>query len=194
MSRLAPDAVQVALNQGPANLRGKARPLGVFGTKVAIFLDIAAHRETYSTEGDVMEYRKMVRTQVMLMGLGAALLLASSAYAQQEMDPTAFDVNPGTPHVDKSAVRTAVRTAQTLPAAKKAPSEAAVPASLWSGQDKQEADLARLTIVDATMIVIMMAGICLIVLFAMVATRRERRLRISPQTAPYTPASRATAH
>lgn len=137
-----------------------------------------------------MEFRKMVRTQVMLMGLGAALLLASSAQAQQDMDPTAFDVNPGTPHVDKSAVR----TAQSLPAAKKAYSEAGVPATLWSGQDKQEADLARLTIVDATMVVIMMAGIGLIVLYAMAATRRERRLQISPQTAPYTPASRATAH
>jgi hypothetical protein len=137
-----------------------------------------------------MEFRKIVRMQVVLMGLGAALLLANSAHAQQDMDPTAFDVNPGTPHVDKSAVR----TAQSLPAAKKAPSEAAVPASLWSGQDKQEADLARLTIVDATMVVIMMAGTGLIVLYAMAATRRERRLQISPQTARYTPASRATAH
>jgi hypothetical protein len=137
-----------------------------------------------------MEFLKVVRTHVMLIGLGAALLLASSAHAQQDMDPTAFGINPGTPHVDMSALR----AAQSLPAVKKAPSEAAVPTSLWNGQDKQEADLARLTIVDLTMIVIMMAGICLIVLFALAATRRERRLQISPQATPYTPASRATAH
>ena len=48
-----------------------------------------------------MEFRKVIRMQVLLMGLGASLLLAISARAQQDMDPAAFDVNPGTPHVAK---------------------------------------------------------------------------------------------
>jgi hypothetical protein len=138
-----------------------------------------------------MEFRKMIRMQIMLLGLGATLLLASAANAQQDMDPTFFQITPGTPHVDKSAVR----TAQIPAVPKKVNSDAVVPASLWSGQEtKQEADLARLTIMDGLMVVIMMAGIGLIVLYAMAATRRERRLQISPESASYTPASSATAH
>jgi hypothetical protein len=137
-----------------------------------------------------MEFRKMIRMQVMLMGLGAALLLASSAHAQQDMDPTAFDVNPGTPRIAKVA---AGYTAQSSATAKKTDSAASTSESLWSGQEtKQEADLARLTMVDATMVVILMAGVGLIVLYAMAATRRERQLEMSPQQASYTPASGAT--
>jgi hypothetical protein len=138
-----------------------------------------------------MEFRKMIRMQVILMGLGAALMLAGSAHAQQDMDPSAFDVNPGTPHVAKVA---AGHAAQNSAAFSKADSAASASESLWSGQaTKQEADLARLTMVDATMVVILMAGVGLIVLYAMAATKRERRLEMSPQRASYTPASGATA-
>jgi hypothetical protein len=138
-----------------------------------------------------MEFRKMIRMQVMLMGLGAALLMASSARAQQDMDPTAFDVNPGTPRTAKVAAARAVQSSVTV---KKTDSTASVNASLWSGQEtQQEADLARLTMMDATMVLILMAGVGLIVLYAMAATKRERRLEMSPQRASYTPASGATA-
>jgi hypothetical protein len=136
-----------------------------------------------------MKFQKMVRMQVMLMGLGAALLLASSAHAQQDMDPADFPVNPGTPQSVE------VNVARTTPAAaKEVSSEAMVPVSLWSNQDtKQEADLNRMAIVDGTMAVILMAGIGLIALYARAATKRERRLEISPESASYTSASSATA-
>ena len=138
-----------------------------------------------------MDFRKVIRMQVMLMGLGAALLLAGSAHAQQDMDPTAFDVNPGTPRIAKVV---ATHVAQSLAAVKKTDSAASAGGSLWSSQQtKQEADLARLTMVDATMVLILMAGVGLIVLYAMAATKRERRLEMSPQRAAYTPASGATA-
>lgn len=139
-----------------------------------------------------MEVRKMIRMQVMLMGLGAALLLASSAHAQQDMDPSSFDVNPGTPHVTKVATG---RAAQGSAATKKTDPAAAASESIWSGQEtKQEADLARLTMVDATMVLILMAGVGLIVLYAMAATKRERRLEMSPQRGSYSAsASGATA-
>jgi len=128
--------------------------------------------------------------QVLLMGLGAALLLAISARAQQDMDPTAFDVNPGTPRVTRIA---AGHAAQNFATAKKTDSAVSASESLWSGQEtKQEADLARLAMVDATMVVILMAGVGLIVLYAMAATKRERRLEMSPQRGSYTPASGAT--
>jgi hypothetical protein len=138
-----------------------------------------------------MKFRKVIRMQVMLMGLGAALLLASSAHAQQDMDPTAFDVNPGTPHVAKVA---AGHVAQSSAVANKTDAAASASQSLWSGQGtKQEADLARLTIVDGTMVLILMAGVGLIVLYAMAATKRERRLEMSPQSGSYSSASGATA-
>src|ERR1700736_6176488 len=138
-----------------------------------------------------MEFRKMIRMQVMLMGLGAALLLASSAHAQQDMDPTAFDVNPGTPHVVKVA---AGHAGQSSVPAKKSDSEASASESIWSGQEtNQEADLTRLAMMDATMVVILLVGVGLIVLYAMAATKRERRLETLPQRASYTPASGAPA-
>jgi hypothetical protein len=140
-----------------------------------------------------MEVRKVIRMQVILMGLGAALLLASSAHAQQDMDPSSFDVNPGTPHVTKVAAgRAAQGSAEVV---KKANSAVSTSESILSGQEtKQEADLARLTMVDATMVLILMAGVGLIVLYAMAATKRERRLEMSPQRGSYSAsASSATA-
>jgi hypothetical protein len=139
-----------------------------------------------------MKFQKMIRMQMVLAGLGAALVLGSSAYAQQEMDPTTFDVNPGTPHVVSGGV---ARTAQSAAPANKVNSATVDSAALWNGQaTQQEADLARLTLVDTMMVVIMMIGIGLIVLYAMAATRRERRLQISPESAPYTAATGAAAH
>ena len=42
-----------------------------------------------------MNFRNMVRMRMMtLAGLGVAMLLGGSAYAQQEMDPTPFDDGP----------------------------------------------------------------------------------------------------
>ncbi len=138
-----------------------------------------------------MEVRKTIRMHVMLMGLGAALLLASSAHAQQDMDPTAFDVNPGTPRVAKVA---AAHGTPSFATAQKSDSAASAGELLWSRPEtKQEADLARLTIVDATMVLIMMAGVGLIVLYALAATKRERRIEM-PQRASYgASASGATA-
>ena len=41
-----------------------------------------------------MKLRTMVKTQMILMCLGAALLLASSAHGQQDMNPTTFPEGP----------------------------------------------------------------------------------------------------
>jgi hypothetical protein len=135
-----------------------------------------------------MNIQKMVRGPLMLMGLGAALVLASSARAQQDMDPTYFDINPGTPKVEPKA-------AQHVAAASKVNTEATAPASLWSNQNtRQEADFSRLIIVDASMVLILMAGLASIVLYAMAATRRERQLQFSPANASYGPARGVTTH
>src|ERR1700730_9042293 len=92
-----------------------------------------------------MNFQKMTRLQVLLMGLGAALLLASSAHAQQDTNPTDFPVNPGTPQIKVAVARTAPAAA----AAKEVNSDAPVSVSLWSNQDtKQEADLTRLGVAE----------------------------------------------
>ena len=43
-----------------------------------------------------MNYRNLIRVQLALVAFGVALVLASPVRAQQETDPTTFDVNPGT--------------------------------------------------------------------------------------------------
>ena len=135
-----------------------------------------------------MKIQKMVRGQLMLMGLGAALVLASSARAQQDMDPTPFDINPGTPEA-------AQQVAQHVAAASKVNTEAAAPTFLWSNQDaRQEADFSRLNTVDASVVLILMAGVASIVLYAVAATRRERQLQFSPANASYGPARGVTTH
>jgi hypothetical protein len=139
-----------------------------------------------------MKLQKIVRTQVVLIGLGAALLLASSAYAQQDMDPTDFPTNPGTVKVERHALQ---QTAQAIAPAKQAHAERIVPAALFTGPSTQEeSDFSRLVIVDAGMIVILMVGVAAIVLYAKAATKRERRLQPILPDGPYSSVSGATTH
>ena len=142
-----------------------------------------------------MKLQNNVRMQMVLVGLGAALLLTSSARAQQEMDPTYFDINPGTPVVAKAAP---VRTVQSAPAVTQSTSESAL--AIASGKDATlEAGMTRLAVVDAGIVLILLGGAGSIVAYAMAATRRERSPQVStasvPYTskAPYTPVSAAPA-
>jgi len=58
-----------------------------------------------------MKIQKRLRLQI-LIGLGAALLMAGSVRAQQDIDPTFFDVNPGGPTVNEEAVMRALFTSK----------------------------------------------------------------------------------
>ncbi len=140
-------------------------------------------------KGD-MKFQNKIRMQMMMLGLGAALLMAGSARAQQDMDPTYFDVNPGTPAVSKAV---AVRAAQGLQAARENASAESTLALANRSDVTLEAGVTRMAIVDAGVALILLTGIVSIVIYAMAATRRERALRVSPMTAPYTPVSAATA-
>jgi len=140
-------------------------------------------------EGD-MKFQNKIRMQMVMLGLGAALLMACSARAQQDMDPTYFDVSPGTPAVSKAV---AVRAAQGLQAARENASAESTLALANRSDVTLEAGVTRMAIVDAGVALILLTGIVSIVIYAMAATRRERALRVSPMTAPYTPVSAATA-
>ena len=138
-----------------------------------------------------MKSQKRIRIQMVLVGLGAALLMAGSARAQQDMDPTYFDINPGTPAVQKAAV---VRSAQSYIPAKTESNDAASALAVASGEDATlEAGMTRVAVIDVGIALILFGGIISIVLYAMAATRRERALRVSPVSAPYTTVSAATA-
>ena len=136
-----------------------------------------------------MKSQTRIRKRMLMVGLGAALLMAGSARAQQEMDPTYFDVKPGTPVVSKAAVAPAAQSAQ----ASSQNGQAENAATLASIQESTlEGGVTRMTIVDAGVVLILLVGVFLIAAYALVATRRERT-RVSPMSARYTPVSAATA-
>ncbi|HWW17209.1 MAG TPA: hypothetical protein VNY81_01210 [Candidatus Saccharimonadales bacterium] len=137
-----------------------------------------------------MKFQTKIRMQMVIVGLGAALLMAGSARAQQDMDPTYFDVNPGTPAASKVV---AVRTAQS--SARATENEAAQSAlTLASSKESTlEAGVARMAIVDASAVLILFGGVMSIVLYARAATRRERMMVASRVHRPYAPISAATA-
>jgi len=137
-----------------------------------------------------MKFQNKIRMQMVMLGLVAALLMAGSARAQQDMDPTYFDVNPGTPAVSKVVV---VRAAQSSQAAKENASAESTLALANRSDVTLEAGVTRMAIVDVGVALILLGGIVSIVLYAMAATRRERVPRISKVTTPYTPVSAATA-
>jgi hypothetical protein len=137
-----------------------------------------------------MKFQTKIRMQMVMVGLGAALLMAGSARAQQDVDPTYFDVKPGTPAVRKAL---AVRTAQNLPRATENDSAQNALMLASSREATLEAGVARMAIVDAGVALILFGGVVSIVLYARAATRRERSIRVSQVHPPYAPVSAATA-
>lgn len=137
-----------------------------------------------------MKFQTKIRMQVVMVGLGAALLMAGSARAQQDMDPTYFDVKPGTPAVSKVV---AVRTAQS--SAREAENGSAQNALMLASSKEStlEAGVARMAIVDAGAVLILFGGVISIVLYARAATRRERMMVASQVHRPYASISAATA-
>ena len=117
-----------------------------------------------------MRFQNKIRMQLMIVGLGAALLMAGSTRAQQDMDPTYFDINPGTPVVQEAAV---VRSAQSHIPVKTERNDAASALAVVSGKDATlEAGITRVFLIDAGVALILFGGIVSIVLYAMAATRR----------------------
>jgi hypothetical protein len=135
-----------------------------------------------------MKMQPLVRMQI-LMGMGAALLLASSGRAQQTMDPASSYSVTSEPS-EKTAM---------VPVIESDGSESVIAMALGSRQaTRQETELARVMVADVIMLAILVAGIAAIAMYAMAATRRNRTLepvlRDRLRTASYGPASGATTH
>ena len=137
-----------------------------------------------------MKVQNKVRVQMLMVGLGAALLMAGSARAQQDMDPTYFDVNPGTPAVSKTIL---VKAAPSSQAAKENASAESTLALANRSDVTLETSVTRVAIVDSGIALILLAGVVLIARYAVAAARGARVPGISKVTRPYTPASAATA-
>lgn len=134
-----------------------------------------------------MKMQTLVRMH-MLVGLGAALLLASSVRAQQTMDPSAYSAAPIGPQVTAS-----------VPVIENDGSENLVAMPVASRQaTQQENEMARVLTVDVILLAILMAGIGSITWYAMAAGRRSRTfgsaLRDRLSQVSYGPASGATTH
>jgi hypothetical protein len=147
-----------------------------------------------------MKMQTIIRMQ-MLVGLGAALLLASPVRAQQEVDPTSFDINPGTPKVEQSVAlqkglpQATATLADNALSSQNSDRDNLIATALWSQKATQEeTDLARMTMMDALLVIILVSGIGSIVLYAKVATRRQRHLEPILRDGPYGSASGATTH
>ena len=119
---------------------------------------------------------------MMLVGMGAGLLLARPACAQQEMDPEFFDVYANTTVMDQASHRTPGAQAVKVAAA-----DSPAPAA-------QGVDAEGLTAVDTSVMVILIIGIGSIVLFGMAEAVRGPRRLTWRESAPGRLPSGATAN
>jgi hypothetical protein len=113
-----------------------------------------------------MKFQKMIRIQLMLVGLGAGLLVAKPVFAQQETDPTLFEVASDPSQPDQGSFNVApppVVVAQAVPDA--------------TASAVQEADAAGMTALDVKTILALMVGIGSIVLLGMAEAVRGSRRR-----------------
>jgi hypothetical protein len=130
-----------------------------------------------------MKFQKMIRIQMMLMGLGAGLLLARPVCAQQDTDPTLFDDSSNTFAMDQT--QNATTSAE---AAKVAATDSAAPLAT------QEMNAARLTSVDTSAVVLLMIAIGSIVVLGMAEAVRGSRRRTWRERTPGSFPTGATAH
>jgi hypothetical protein len=121
-----------------------------------------------------MKIRMIVRTQMILMTVAAALMLASSVYAQQDMDPTPFAdgpyvttfAQPVNTNANSTFTMDATNSAAVLPAASEN-TEMAV----------EEAGVAEWTNVDGYLTMALMSLMGFGVLYGTLKNERERMTR-----------------
>jgi hypothetical protein len=114
-----------------------------------------------------MKFQKMIRVQLMLVGLGAGLLLAKPVYAQQDTDPTLFEATSDASQHNQGGFNAplASQTATNLTA------EAVAPLTV------QEEDGSVLTSADVNSILALVLGIGSIVLMGIAEVVRGSRRR-----------------
>jgi hypothetical protein len=163
--RLAPTANSIPSNKIRL-VRGKNLGRLNFGTGFAFSLGIAGICEARSWRW-FMKFQKMIRIQLMLVGLGAGLLVAKPVFAQQDTDPTLFEVASDPTQPNQGSFNVAPPPAAVTQVAP----DSTVPSAV------QEADAAGMTDLDVKTILALMVGIGSIVLLGMAEAVRGSRRR-----------------
>ena len=114
-----------------------------------------------------MKFQKMIRVQLMLVGLGAGLLLAKPVFAQQDVDPNLFE--------DTSAASQRDQAGFNVPAALLAATN--VTEDTASSLAGQETEAGGLTPLDVNSIFALMVGVGSIVLLGIAESVRGSRRR-----------------
>jgi predicted cobalt transporter CbtA len=114
-----------------------------------------------------MKFQKMIRVQLMLVGLGAGLLLAKPVYAQQDTDPTLFEATSWASQQGQEGFNAPVAPQ----AAMSVQAETTAPLAV------QEEDASVLTSADVNSILALVVGIGSIVLMGIAEAVRGSRRR-----------------
>ena len=114
-----------------------------------------------------MKFQKMIRVQLMLLGLGAALVMAKPACAQQDTDPTLFESSGEASQPDQAAALNAAPPSAVI----------RVTAYAYATPPVQELDQAKMTALDIKTVLALMIGIGSIVLLGMAEAVRGSRSR-----------------
>ena len=130
-----------------------------------------------------MKFQKMIRIQMMLMGMGAGLLLVRPVFAQQDVDPTIFEDSANTTVMDQASNAT-----PSAEAAKVAAVDAVAPLAA------QGMDATGLTSMDTSAVVALMIGIGSIVLLGLSEAVGGGRRRTWREKAPGSSPASATAN
>jgi cobalamin biosynthesis Mg chelatase CobN len=128
-----------------------------------------------------MKYNTIIRVQLMLVAMVAAMFLASSAYAQQDMDPTSF---PDGPYVTNfsQASQTDVNAKASNTFSMDATNSAAQAAASADEVALEEAGLAQWTSADTWSVTLLMMALALLVVYGAMYTKRERKIAFGPRT------------
>jgi hypothetical protein len=130
-----------------------------------------------------MKFQRMIRMQMMLVGMGAGLLLTRPVCAQQDMDPTIFADSANTAVMDQASNAT-----PSAEPAKVAAADSVAPLAA------EGVDAAGLTSMDTSAVVALMIGIASIVLLGFAEAVRGSRRRTWRERVPSSFPAGATAN
>lgn len=131
-----------------------------------------------------MRFQKMIRMQLILAGLGATFLSGSPARAQQDADPTIFEVSPIGPQSNTSSP---TQNARNLGAERKREEQAVASLTNQSGKDATlEANMSRMMVEEIAIFATLLVGIAAIMVYATVAARSKGKVQVPPGSASFT--------
>ena len=122
-----------------------------------------------------MKFKSIIRMQIVLVGLGAALFFANAASAQQDVDPTTFETNPVAMQGQEAPVVQSSIPDGVSAAPVKAPTLAAVDTESVA---VQEAGAKKWSPVDTLTLMATMLGLAFIVVRGIAEARRPRNSQI----------------